>query len=287
MVAKLFKQLEDHLGAHIVKSSPISGGCISQALKLECSNHTHYLLKTGNATNGMFRAEANGLIELRKANAIRVPEVFLHSDSFILMEFIVTASPQQDFHTLFGTTLAQMHRYTATAFGLNQDNYIGANRQANIADDEEGDKWWVFFKNKRLVPQFELAKKNGLTDPYMQKQFGKLIEKLPEILSGDTSPPCLLHGDLWSGNYLCDENNMPCLIDPAVYYGSPETDIAMTRLFGGFPQTFYNAYQKEHLLINGWEQRQNIYKLYHILNHLNLFGKGYYHESMKLIDYYL
>lgn len=235
----------------------------------------------------MFLKEANGLIELKKAKAIKVPDVILAEKDFILMEFINSSSRSKSFFKDFGIKFSQMHKYSSPGFGFYEDNYIGANPQENIpAKDEEKD-WIEFYFNKRILYQYKLAEKNGYSTNELRKGIFKLENKIEEILSGSEEPPSLLHGDLWSGNYMVDENGDACLIDPAVYYGHREADLGMTKLFGGFSSEFYNAYNENFPLPDGAGYRENLYKLYHVLNHLNLFGRGYYSQAISLVYYYL
>lgn len=168
-----------------------------------------------------------------------------------------------------------------------EDNYIGGNEQLNRPNALEKSDWAEFYFNKRLLPQYRLAEQNGYDASSLKEGFVLLEKKINNILSGSENTPCLLHGDLWSGNYLCGINGEVVIIDPAVYYGNREAEIAMTRLFGGFPAAFYNSYQRTYPLPEGWEYRENIYKLYHVLNHLNLFGRSYLSEAERLIEFYL
>lgn len=144
-----------------------------------------------------------------------------------------------------------------------------------------------FYYNKRLLFQYRLAERNGYATAALRNGISKLESRIHTILSGSEELPCLLHGDLWSGNFLCDSLGNPVLIDPAVYYGHREADLAMTRLFGGFPETFYRAYDKEYPLAAGYFYREGLYKLYHVLNHLNLFGTGYLGEAESILKFYL
>ena len=137
------------------------------------------------------------------------------------------------------------------------------------------------------LPSLLIYEKNGLADEDLRKSFSRLESKISDILKDSQEQPSLLHGDLWSGNYMVDEHGNACIIDPAVYYGHREADLAMTRLFGGYSEDFYKSYNESFPLKDGWEYRENIYKLYHVLNHLNLFGKGYYSQALSLIRSYL
>lgn len=240
-------------------------------------------LKQGIASR-TYQCEANGLKELAKANCIKIAEVISEGDNFIKTKYIKPYRPHSDFFERFGRSFAQMHRYTNETFGFYEDNFIGVTPQLNIPSEEEKNNWTKFYFNKRLLFQFRLAEKNGYVSSKMAAAFGKLENKIETILKGSEEPPTLLHGDLWSGNFLCDKNNDPVLIDPAVYYGHREADLAMTKLFGGFSPLFYEAYQKELPLPPGWEYRESIYLLYHVLNHLNIFGRSYLFEAERLLQ---
>jgi len=235
----------------------------------------------------MFYKEANGLKEIEKSNSIRVPAVKLVKDNFILMECIEGKFKLKNFFEDFGIEFAKMHKHTGSSFGFYENNYIGSTIQKNIPDEEEKYDWTKFYFNKRLLFQFKLAETNGYVDSALRKFFNQLENKIETILSGETEKPSLLHGDLWAGNYLVDENGRACLIDPAVYYGNREADLAMTKLFGGFTKEFYDSYNEFFPPSDGYEYRENIYKLYHVLNHLNLFGSGYYQQTLSLIKFYL
>jgi fructosamine-3-kinase len=267
---------------------PVSGGCINDAQIITCSSGKKYFLKTNfNTSNDMFLKEANGLRELAKAKVIRIPEVIFAENDFILLESINSSIKSKNFWEDFGRRFARLHKYTSDNYGFYEDNYIGSTNQLNIADETEKYDWTKFYFNKRLKIQFDLVKKNGYVTAELHNLFGKLEDKIESILSNITNQPCLLHGDLWSGNFMVDETGSACLIDPAVYYGDREADLAMTKLFGGFDTTFYNSYNEEFRLDDGYEYRENIYKLYHVLNHLNLFGTNYYQQALNLIKYYL
>lgn len=281
-------KIEREAGDQIVSVSSVSGGCISDAFKLEMKNGEKYFLKLNDsAAKDMFIKEAHGLVELRKPNAIRIPQVILHDKSFILTEFIKAGSRSKNFFEEFGRKFAELHKFRNISFGFYEDNFIGSNPQLNIAEDGEKNNWVKFYFNKRILFQYKLAEKNGYAAKELTEGVLSLEKKIEEILSGNEEPPSLLHGDLWGGNYMVDENGNACLIDPAVYYGHREADLAMTKLFGGFSSEFYQAYNEYYPLPPGFEYRENIYKLYHVLNHLNLFGKGYYPQAVAIIKNYL
>jgi protein-ribulosamine 3-kinase len=207
-----------------------------------------------------FAAEAEGLEALRPH--IRVPQVLdrgmRNGKAFILLEHL-DLQRGGDFAQL-GRMLAALHRQTGPRFGWARDNYIGLGPQANAWCDD----WAEFWRTRRLLPQIDLARRNG---------FGVEAPKLT-LLENHRPPPSLLHGDLWSGNAGFTAEG-PVVFDPAVYYGDREADLAMTELFGGFPNEFYRAYDETFPLPPGYEQRKHLYNLYHLLNHLNIFGGGY------------
>ncbi len=285
---ELKKKIEERTRTEIISSNSVSGGCISNACKLETKSGKNYFLKfTDVSSNDMFLKEANGLKELDKANAIRIPEVILAEKSFILLEHIESGNPSRSFFEDFGRKFADMHKYCSHSFGFFEDNYIGSTDQKNIPNENEKENWTEFYWNKRILFQYRLAERNGYTTTELKDGIKKLESKLEEILSGSEEKPTLLHGDLWSGNYISDENGNACIIDPAVYYGHREADLAMTKLFGGFDNSFYSTYNETYPLKDGWRHRENIYKLYHVMNHLNLFGRGYYSQAVSLVKSYL
>lgn len=242
-----------------------------------------YFLKYGNSSL-TYLCGANGLKELAKAKAIHIVEVIAVGESYILTEYITGKSTSDTFYQTFGKAFARLHRYQGKSFGFYEDNFIGANPQLNIPEGEETTNWATFFFQKRLLYQFRLAEHNGYVSSSMRNGFKRLENNVEGILHSSIEPPTLLHGDLWAGNFLCDEQGEPVLIDPAVYYGHREADLAMTCIFGGFPTVFYEAYQDEYPLPDGWENREYIYKLYHVLNHLNIFGMSYLPETQYLLS---
>lgn len=284
---RIFSEIEAFLHDKIAHSYAVSGGCIANSMVIDTESDKRYFLKTLQNKPSMFRNEANGLIELLKPNTIRVPKVILSGEKFLLLEHIEQGAKPHDFFKRFGESFAKMHAYTSQSFGFFEDNYIGASPQYNCAKGAEQTSWSDFYIQKRLLPQLKLAEQNGRATSNLTTSLHKLINKVPQILAGSEEAPTLLHGDLWAGNYLCDSNGNAVLIDPAVYYGHREADLAMTKMFGGFSIDFYSSYQKQFPLPNGWEYRENLYLLYHYLNHLNLFGNGYMHNCMQLILSYI
>ena len=279
-------KIEENIGAKIKSFSSLSGGCISDAYKITDEKGNDYFLKLNPSPKDLFIKESNGLKELKKAGTIRVPEVKVCSEAFILTEFIRTRNRSKNFFEDFGKRFAELHRFTGEKFGFYEDNYIGSNPQINHTDESERNNWITFYFNKRILYQYKLAEKNGYSTKELREGISFLEKNIHQIIGDSVESPTLLHGDLWSGNYLPDENGDACLIDPAVYYGNREADLAMTRLFGGFSHEFYSSYNDAFPLKEGYEYRENIYILYHVLNHLNLFGTSYYSHAISLIRYY-
>lgn len=281
------KIIENHLQEKVIESNSISGGCIANSNALQTESGKKFFIKSLSGKTDMFFKEANGLQELAKSTAIKVPGVILVTDDFLLLEFIEPGLKHTDFFSKFGKQFAQMHAYTSTCFGFYEDNYIGTSPQINSPSGNEKHNWSDFYIQKRLLPQLKMAQQSGAANSKLVNGLNRLIDKVPIILSGSEEPPTLLHGDLWGGNYLCDNSGNPVLIDPATYYGHREADLAMTKMFGGFGSDFYRSYQEASPLPDGWQYRENLYLLYHYLNHLNLFGSSYLHTSIQLINFYL
>ncbi|MFW5812233.1 MAG: fructosamine kinase family protein [Alkalispirochaetaceae bacterium] len=262
-------------------------GSINQTALLSLSNGESLFLKENSRTHkDLFRAEAAGLEALRAADGPRVPEpraVFESgSRQYLLMEAISPGSRGGDFFERFGSALARLHETNrADSFGFSMDNHIGSTRQNNPWTRE----WHLFFGEHRLLFQVRLASGAGLADSSMVRGVEQIVAKLPQLLP-EPEHPALLHGDLWGGNYMVDEAGEPVLIDPAVYYGHREADLAMTELFGGFTDPFYRAYGEAYPLQPGYRDRVDLYNLYHLLNHLNLFGGGYASSCRSIIRRY-
>lgn len=251
--------------------------------KVETASGRSFFLKSG-AVSKTYLCEANGLKELAKPGVIRTARVISAGSNYILTEYIENGVPSSRFYEDFGRKFARMHRYKGDQYGFYEDNYIGLNPQLNIPSEKEKNNWAAFFFNKRLLYQYKLAGQNGYITSRLRSGFCRLESGIEAALKDSTEPPALLHGDLWAGNYLCDKKGNAVLIDPAVYYGHREADLAMTKIFGGFPPAFYAAYMEEYRLADGWEYRESMYKLYHILNHLNLFGRSYLAEAEYLLS---
>ena len=260
---------------------PVTGGDISAAWRLMTSSGPVFV-KTGPASSfDMFSAEAAGLTELAAPGAIRVPDVLAFGvegeAAFVAIEWLSFGIPARHTQRRFGEQLAKLHQTTMDRFGWHRDNTIGLTPQHNDWIDD----WVSFFRDHRLGFQLRLAAENGYTGQ-LQEQGAQLLKRLPLFFEDYDPAPSLLHGDLWSGNWgSCDGE--PVIFDPAVYFGDRETDLAMTRLFGGFGREFYAAYEAAAPLAPGHRERCDLYQLYHVLNHLNLFGSAYLGRAQDLI----
>lgn len=295
-IIKQFNSIDDALislfgSKQIAKKEPMAGGDINQAYKLTLIDGTAIFLKTNSQANAeFFAAEAIGLSAIAQTGAIGVPQVLAYGGkagySFLLMEYVHSFHRNARYWEIFGQRLAAMHRtdvremVSGGCFGFMQNNYIGMRRQINTTYA----KWCDFFRDCRLAPQFQQAKK------YFDKndlvKIDNLLAHIEDYLV-EPEVPSLLHGDLWSGNFITGNDGWAWLIDPAVYVGHAETDIAMTELFGGFSAEFYAAYNEVAPLQSGYKQRRDLYNLYHLLNHLNMFGGSYLGAVKTIIQTYV
>jgi len=275
-----------------LKTHVAIGGCsINQASRIEGvftadgeNKAISFFIKFNEKSRlDMFAAEAAGLEEIEKAQAICVPHVIcsgvVENQSYLVLENLALSSGVMDSATQLGQQLAAMHKTSAKQFGWFRDNTIGSTRQVN----RQTDNWINFWREFRLGFQLDLAKKNGGSQSLYRKG-EKLMANLEPFFVDYKPEASLLHGDLWSGNYGYLKKGDPVIFDPAVYYGDRETDIAMTELFGGFPAEFYSAYNETWPLDKGYQQRKILYNLYHILNHYNLFGGGYAMQAERMTE---
>jgi fructosamine-3-kinase len=273
----LIEAIVTAVGTPIAAVKPVGGGDISSAARVDWADGRQAFVKwRSDGPAGLFTAERRGLERLRSANALRVPEVLAQSEAthdspaFILMTWLERGAERPGVAEALGQGLAALHRVTHDAYGLDHDNFIGANPQPN----QSAADWVTFFHEQRLGFQMELAGRNGYLSSTRARRLAKLLARLSDWLPSDP-PASLLHGDLWGGNWLVTAAGEPALIDPAVYYGHREADLAFTELFGGFSGAFYAAYNQAWPLEPGYQERRDLYNLYHLLNHLNLFGEGY------------
>lgn len=269
-------------GLRVLEHQQLGGGSINRVFRI-LTESGEFCIKYNHSREfpRMFEAEAAGLRLLNEGKAIKVPGVILHETlpdySYILLEFIHPAAKVKDFYGDFGRSLARLHRNGNDLYGLDFNNYMGSLPQSNIYHTG----WVDFFTEERLDKQLRLAMHKGLLDGAGERMFESLFMKLPELLPEE--PPCLVHGDLWSGNFIVSGEGKACLIDPAVYYGNREIDLAMSSLFGGFDAVFYEAYEEEFPLIPGWRDRLDLYNLYPLMVHLNLFGRGYLGSILSIL----
>lgn len=259
----------------------VGGGDISAAWRLQTTDGPLFLKTAKAGALDMFEAEANGLSELAGANVIRVPDVRAVTNygdgALIALEWIEFGGPEVETSRDFGQKLAELHRQAQEQHGWHRDNYLGLTPQPNHYTEN----WLDFFREQRLEYQLRLASDNGYGSA-LGPASGKLLDNLDTLFVGYEPCASLLHGDLWGGNW-STANGKAVIYDPAVYFGDRETDLAMTRLFGGFSEEFYAAYDDSWPLHDGYEHRVVLYQLYHVLNHLNLFGGGYLNRSITLI----
>ncbi len=264
------------------RCAAVSGGDISAAFRCTDKQGRHWFLKLNrNAFAAAFAAELAGLQELQQAE-LRTPQAVAYgvsgSSAWLLLEWLDMSAGNAGSAALLGEQLAAMHRITAAEHGWRRDNYIGSSPQLNSRHAD----WARFYAVQRLQAQLDLAAANSAPAALVRKG-QDIVERLPELLAGYQPEASLLHGDLWAGNWARLPGGDPVVFDPAVYYGDRETDLAMTRLFGGFPAEFYRAYAAAWPLADGHEFRQTLYQLYHVINHFNIFGGAYAAQAERML----
>ena len=271
--------LEKNGHGGVVSSRSMSGGCISNGRILTTSTKETFFLKTNpHAHPDMFPREAEGLDVLHVEGGPTIPRIFLSGSTFLLLEDLCPAQRCVDYWATFGHQLATLHMHTNHQFGFPHDNYIGSSPQPNLWMKDG----YRFFAEQRLGFQSQLARERGFLSSVEVKKVERIAHRLEELIP--VQHASLIHGDLWSGNATTDAQGGPALIDPAAHYGWPEAELAMTTLFGSFPDEFYHAYEEVHLLETGYRSRFPIYNLYHLLNHLNLFGVGYLEQVCSILQ---
>ncbi len=286
MISKEFSEyLSNLIGSNINKIQSVSGGDISAAFLLQ-TNQNNYFLKVNSKpwALDMFKAEAKGLKAILNSNAIATPNVIAFNtfgnEAFLLMDYVETKRASSTDLEIFGRQLAHLHLVTSNEFGFDDNNFIGSLHQSN----KKHKTWNDFYIEERLITQLQLAETRGLL-----KHSEILKTELMKNICNDYFKdirPSLLHGDLWSGNYFISLGGMPILIDPAVYFGHSEVDIAMSKLFGGFGATFYQAYHEIIPEDEFTKNRIELYQLYYLLVHLNLFGRSYYGSVKSILNKY-
>lgn len=293
MSEKVLRDVEQYMSqalgetVHIESSGSLGGGCINHASKLQTTAGTWFLKWNANCPVDMFEREAEGMTELGKAagSELRIPKVLCHkapdrSPGFLVMEYLSPGRSPDDDEKL-GRGLAAIHSYRGDSFGFAHDNYCGDTPQSNR---QTGD-WLTFIREQRLAYLLRLIERDRGLSSSDQKVFDRLLDKLPELIPGE-SVPVLIHGDLWSGNYMLTAEG-PALIDPAACYADREMEFAIVTMFGGFSPRFFNAYHEAYPLNTDWRERNKLYQLYHILNHYYLFGGGYGAQAVSVAKHYL
>jgi protein-ribulosamine 3-kinase len=277
MNAEVRAAVETALKGRIVATDRVSGGDINDAHRVVFADGRTVFVKTNDAADpSMFPAEARGLAFLSEPDALRVPSVLAVSSgdpgapSFLVLEYLEAAGRAPGFDEQLGRGLARLHRSGMDTFGLQYDNFIGRLPQSNRAKGT----WAEFYREERLAPQLRRAADSSLATARMRRGFERLFSRMEEHV-GPLEPPARVHGDLWGGNLHVDDRGEPCLIDPAVYNGHREIDLAMMRLFGGFSPRTFAAYEEAFPLSGGHEGRVPLYQLYPLLVHVNLFGGSY------------
>lgn len=275
----LFKSTGQEI--NIIEVQFVSGGCINNTVKISTEKGNFFLKWNESMHEDMFPLEARGLNLLKSVETIKIPDVIgfdkIENKNFLLLEFIDSKSPSPDYWEKLGKSLAEIHKSSNEKYGLSYDNYIGELSQKNKFKND----WVTFFIENRLEVQIGLAYYKRLIDENFLKKFKNIYPRLYDILPQEN--PSLIHGDLWSGNIMVDAEGDPCLIDPAVYYGHREAEIAYSTLFGGFDADFYNSYKECFPLLPGFDSRIEIYNIYHLLVHVNLFGLSYLSPVEKAI----
>lgn len=271
-----------HDAFDLMATELLSGGDISRAYKLSSHTQDYFVKLNSPQSVDMFEAEMLGLHALDQAQSIRIPKPIVSGvtadAAYLVLEFIPLWRSTKASERLLGTQLAQLHAITSPYFGWHRDNTIGSSPQQNTQTQD----WLSFWRQQRLGFQLKLAAAKGYGGK-LQSAGEKLCLKLDALFIGYDPKPSLLHGDLWCGNAAVDTMGNPVIYDPACYFGDRETDIAMTELFGGFSATFYAAYNDAWPLDQGYQHRKNLYNLYHVLNHLNLFGGSYLSKAELMI----
>lgn len=267
---KILQKITSQHNFNLIEAQSLSGGDINDVFLLKCQEG-NYVVKLNDASKfpGMFKAEAEGLELLRNSNSFRIPQIIgtdvVENSSYLLMEYISKGDKSRDFCLQFGSNLAKLHHNSQPYFGLEHDNYIGTLTQNN-SKYYSASEFYIF---QRLQPQFKMASANGFIFKELEQFYKNISEEIPKETSS------LIHGDLWGGNYMISNNGTPVLIDPAVAFAPREMDLAMMKLFGGFDPEVFVIYNEIFPLVDKWEKRLDLWQLYYLLVHLNLFGSGY------------
>ncbi|GHA26156.1 aminoglycoside phosphotransferase [Salinimicrobium marinum] len=276
---KIIDQLEAAEGFKVSNFSSLSGGSINTVYLLKTTSGERVIkLNKASEFPSMFEAEKEGLEALRNSNTIDVPEAFscgtIDFTSYLLLEHKPEGKPLAEFPRLFAEDLAALHKISAPDFGFHSSNYIGSLPQYNGKETSASD----FYIHQRIEPQIKMASERGFSFSDLDTIFKNIAAEIPE------ESPALIHGDLWSGNYLVNSEGRPCLIDPAVSYGPREMDLAMMKLFGGFSEEIFRSYQEIFPLEPGFQKRIPLWQLYYLLVHLNIFGSSYLSRVKSILN---
>jgi protein-ribulosamine 3-kinase len=281
--------LTDLGAAPIRQVVPVGGGCINNGARLDTDDRSYFLKWSPGAPARLFEAEADGLRALAEPGALRVPAPLAGgggsgAPSWLLMEYVAQGSRARDFEERLGRGLAALHRSTPGdgSFGWHRDNWIGSLDQSNV----ESSSWACFWRDRRIEPQVRKAREGGYFAGHRRQILERVLAVIPTALADvDDAPPHLLHGDLWGGNVFAGPQGEPVVIDPAVYRGHGEVDLAMTELFGGFGRSFYEAYDGVAGITPGYRAyRRELYQLYYLLVHVNLFGASYEGSAVRAAE---
>ncbi len=280
----IIEHIEQTTGRHfsVRRQQVMGGGSINAAFLLTGHDGQQYFVKNNlTGQKAMFEAEARGLQEIASSKTLKVPKQVCFGEnqaqSYIVLEYLDMAGRADQ--RLLGEQLAAMHQMTAERFGWEINNTIGATFQPN----DWMDNWLRFWSDQRLGFQLQLAAQNGYGGE-LQSLGEKLLIEMPALFTGREMKPSMLHGDLWGGNVAGLKDGTPVIFDPAFYYGDREADLAMTYVFGGFAPDFYASYQNAFPLDDGFAVRKTLYNIYHIINHLNLFGGGYHGQAIHMLE---
>ena len=292
LIERELQRMPGNAGHSVTSMAPVSGGCISDAFQIVTNHNRIVFAKVGPANRvAMFQAEATALQAIAETKAVRTPGVLAVSasadHSLLLLEWIEAATSHDDaniFHEALARDLASLHRVTSMdgRYGWPASNFCGSTPQQN----DWNDGWPDFYRDHRLKPQFELARRNFPGGKTLHRLGDRLLDRIGELLDY-SAQPSLIHGDLWSGNWLADEHGQPVLIDPAASWSDREAEFGMLTLFGGLPQRFYDAYEEAWPMSDGWQDRSGLFRLYHLLNHLNLFGNSYRQKCLEILSRYV
>jgi len=270
-IKELIEKASSEINFDLKSFSALTGGDINEVFLLTSATNEKLVIKINNANkfSGMFAAEMSGLNALAAPNCIDIPKAlytgeYMHH-AYLLLEHKRASAPNEDFWEVFGNQLAKLHQTTSENFGFNEDNYIANLRQYNTWNSSASE----FYISQRLEPQLQLAKDNG----YLNNSYKNFFKNISNLIPNEA--PALTHGDLWNGNFIINEHGKPCLIDPAVSFAPRELDLALMHMFGGFNERLFESYHLRFPIIDGFKERLEIWQLYYLLVHLNIFGLGY------------